>query len=155
MTGVRLRRAGPADVPAIAAIHLAARRHAMPWLPELHGAAETRAWVAQTVLAEAQVWVAVDEAGTVAGFLALAGEMLEQLYVAPERQGGGVGSLLLRSAKELSPAGLRLYSFARNRRARDFYEARGFVALVLSDGADNEEREPDVLYTWPSAPAIS
>jgi hypothetical protein len=32
-----LRRAQPADAAAIAALHLAARRAAMPWLPDLHG----------------------------------------------------------------------------------------------------------------------
>jgi len=154
VSGVRLRRAGLADAPAIAAIHLAARRDAMPWLPELHDAAETRAWVVQTVLAKAEVWVAVDDAGTVAGFLALAGDGLEQLYVAPQRQGRGIGSRLLQKAKELSPSGLRLYTFERNRRAREFYEARGFGALVFSDGAGNEEREPDVLYAWQPAPPI-
>jgi ribosomal protein S18 acetylase RimI-like enzyme len=154
MSGVRLRRADVADAPAITAIHLAARRHAVPWLPELRDATETRTWIAETVLAEAEVWVAVDNTGTVAGFLALAGDRLEQLYVAPRRQGRGIGSRLLLKAKELRPAGLRLYTFARNRRARDFYEARGFVAVAVSAGTANEEREPDVLYAWQPAPPI-
>ena len=126
----------------------------MPWLPELHDDADTRAWVAESVLAEAAVWVAVDDAGSVAGFLALAGDRLEQLYVAPQRQGRGVGSRLLLKARELSPAGLRLFTFARNQRARDFYEARGFVAVAVSDGAANEEGEPDVLYAWQPAPPL-
>jgi hypothetical protein len=48
----------------------------------------------------------------------------------------------------LSTSGLRLHVFQRNYRARAFYEARGFTAAAFSDGADNEEQEPDVLYEW-------
>jgi hypothetical protein len=55
-------------------------------------------------------------------------------------------------AKEVRPDGLMLWTFQRNARARQFYEARGFVAAELTDGSRNEEREPDALYRWlPSA----
>jgi hypothetical protein len=37
----------------------------------------------------------------------------------------------------------------RNTPARGFYEARGFSLLYTTDGADNEEREPDARYRWP------
>ena len=29
-----------------------------------------------------------------------------------------------------------------------FYEARGFRAICFTDGADNEEKMPDVRYRW-------
>ncbi len=32
--------------------------------------------------------------------------------------------------------------------ARRFYEARGFRPVRFTDGADNEERWPDVRYRW-------
>jgi ribosomal-protein-alanine N-acetyltransferase len=70
------------------------------------------------------------------------------LCVAEPYRCRGIGSLLLEKAKTLRPAGLRLYAFQRNQRARAFYEARGFAALAFTDGPDNEEREPDVLYQW-------
>ena len=110
--------------------------------------------MATTVLPNAAVWIA-EVAGRPAGFMALAGEMLEQLYVAPAQQGRGLGSRLLHKAKELQPGGLRLYVFQRHRPARDFYEARGFVAVAFTDGADNEERAPDVLYAWSPSRAPS
>jgi len=44
------------------------------------------------------------------------------------------------------PAGCRLWAFQRNQRARVFYEHRGFVAAEFTDGAGNEEREPDMRY---------
>ena len=73
---------------------------------------------------------------------------VERLYVAPEHQGRGVGSLLLSQAKALSPDGLRLCTFQRCAQACAFYEARGFVPIALTDGATNPDREPDVLYEW-------
>jgi GNAT superfamily N-acetyltransferase len=142
-----LRPANADDAEALAAIHRAARRAAMPYLPELHGEAEDCDWMANTVLPNAAVWVAEAD-GRPVGYLALTGSRLDQLYVAPDHQGRGVGSQLLDKAKALSPGGLRLQAFQKNRRARAFYEARGFTAAAFSDGADNEEQEPDVLYEW-------
>ena len=33
-------------------------------------------------------------------------------------------------------------------RARAFDEARGFIAIALTEGAASPDREPDVLYEW-------
>jgi len=79
------------------------------------------------------------------------GQWLEQLYVAPEAQGSGVGRALLDAAKEASPGGLLLHVFTRNVRARRFYEAAGFVLTEQGDGRGNEEREPDCTYAWSAA----
>jgi GNAT superfamily N-acetyltransferase len=74
----------------------------------------------------------------------------------PSFQGLGIGDKLLAMAKELRPSGLTLWTFQRNARARQFYEARGFVASEFTDGSRNEEREPDVLYAWlPNASSTS
>jgi len=43
---------------------------------------------------------------------------------------------------------LHLFTFQRNARARAFYEAHGFRLVDLSDGARNEEGEPDARYDW-------
>jgi GNAT superfamily N-acetyltransferase len=147
MSNPTLRQARPEDATAIAALHLAARRQAMPYLPDLHSDAEVRYWMSDSLLPNAEVWVA-EIAGRAIGYLALVGDSLDHLYVAPLHQGRGVGSLLLAKAKALRPAGLRLFAFQRNHRARAFYEARGFALVRLSDGASNEEKEPDVLYEW-------
>jgi GNAT superfamily N-acetyltransferase len=142
-----LRRALSSDATAVAALHLAARRHAMPYLPELRSDDEVRAWTRETLLPKAEVWIA-EIGGKPVGYLALVDDILDHLYVGPGHQDQGVGSLLLAKAKALRPAGLRLYAFQRNRRARAFYEARGFAPVNFSDGAGNEEQEPDVLYQW-------
>jgi GNAT superfamily N-acetyltransferase len=60
---------------------------------------------------------------------------------------GGTGTALLQVAKA-SSSRLRLWTFQRNRAARRFYEARGFVLIEETDGAANHEKEPDALYRW-------
>ncbi len=122
----------------------------MPFLPELHGEADTRAWVASCVLPHCAVWVAERE-GRVVGYAALADQLLEHLYVEPDSQGQGVGSALLARAQLESPYRLELWTFQRNVQARRFYEQRGFRAVELTNGAENEEREPDVRYVWEPA----
>ncbi|MGH6918401.1 MAG: GNAT family N-acetyltransferase [Geminicoccaceae bacterium] len=149
----RLRRARPADAAAVAALHLAARRDAMPYLPALRSDEQIRAWTRDTLLPKAEVWVA-ELAGRPVGYLALVDDILDHLYVGPEHQNRGVGSLLLAKAKALRPGGLRLYAFQRNRHARAFYEARGFAPVEFSDGASNDEQEPDVLYEWHGARSV-
>lgn len=119
----------------------------MPYLPVLRSEAVLRAWMGDTLLPKAEVWVAEID-GEPAGYLALVDDLLDHLYVGPEHQRQGVGSMLMAKAKAHRPEGLRLFAFQRNRRACDFYEARGFVPVHFSHGAGNEEQEPDVLYQW-------
>jgi GNAT superfamily N-acetyltransferase len=67
--------------------------------------------------------------------------------VLPSHQGRGAGTELLQIAKSAFER-LQLWTFQRNAQARRFYEARGFVLIQETDGARNEEREPDALYLW-------
>jgi GNAT superfamily N-acetyltransferase len=79
--------------------------------------------------------------------LALAPGWLEQLYVAPDRLGEGIGTRLMAVAKERQPEGLQLWTFQVNARARRFYEWHGFVAVEETPDR-NQERQPDVRYQW-------
>jgi ribosomal protein S18 acetylase RimI-like enzyme len=144
---VTLRRAQGEDAEVLADIHIAAVRDAMPYLPELHTDEETHAWMRDVVLAGSEVYIA-DADGSAVGFVALGSDMLEHLYVVPDFQDRRVGSALLARAKELRPDGFRLWVFQRNEGARRFYERHGLRLVELTDGAANEEREPDALYEW-------
>ncbi len=147
IAGLRLRRAAAAEAPEIAEVYIASRRAAVAYMPTVHTDDEIRMWVGSIMMPAREVWVAAANRG-ILGFLALDGEMLDQLFVAPAMQRRGVGDRLLAKAKELSPRRLRLYSFQKNTPARNFYEARGFVAIDFNSGERNEEQEPDVLYEW-------
>jgi GNAT superfamily N-acetyltransferase len=144
-----LRAARPADAAAVAEVLIVSRRELMPFAPSAHSDEEVRAWVAATLLPGGGVTVAEGEGGVV-GILAVTQRSdvawIEQLFVHPRHVGGGIGSALLAHAMALLTPPVRLYTFQANVRARAFYERRGFVALVFSDGRKNEERCPDVLY---------
>jgi GNAT superfamily N-acetyltransferase len=150
---VNIRRARAADADAVADIFLAARAD-MTYLPNLHTDEETRTWLEHVVLAREEVWVAETDGG-VAGFAALTDDMLDHLYVRPDAQGRGIGAALLEHAKRRRPAGFRLWVFQKNEVARRFYERHGCRLVKTTDGADNEEREPDALYEWQGADALS
>ncbi len=77
---------------------------------------------------------------------------VEHLYVDPVWIDQGIGALLLARAREERPAGLQLWTFQVNDEARRFYGREGFVEVEHTDGAGNEEGEPDVRLEWrPSA----
>jgi putative acetyltransferase len=144
---ITIRKGAKNDAPTVLCIHLAARRAAMPWLAEVHTDEENAWWAEHKLLEKNEVWIA-DVNSAAAGFAAVAPGWLNHLYVDPVFQGIGVGRRLLDLAKARQPDGLQLWTFARNRRARRFYEAAGFVLVEETDGSGNEEREPDVLYEW-------
>jgi GNAT superfamily N-acetyltransferase len=145
-----IRAVEPSDARAIADLFLAARA-GMTYLPRLHSEDETLAFIRDVVVGELEAWV-LEEEGRVIGFAAMSDEMLEHLYVDPAAQGRGVGSELLALAKRRRPAGFRLWVFQKNGAARRFYERHHFVPVQLTDGAGNEEREPDALYEWRPSP---
>ncbi|HTD14165.1 MAG TPA: GNAT family N-acetyltransferase, partial [Chthoniobacterales bacterium] len=71
----------------------------------------------------------------------------DQLYVLPSAQRHGIGTALLDIARGAFSS-LNVWTFQRNTAARNFYESRGFVKIKETDGADNAEKEPDILYFW-------
>jgi GNAT superfamily N-acetyltransferase len=77
-------------------------------------------------------------------------DWIDQLYVLPEAQGRGLGTALLQVAQNAFDR-LQLWTFQRNVQARRRYEARGFALIRQTDGAHNEEKEPDALYLWTRA----
>ena len=98
------------------------------------------------ILANNDVWVAESD-GRVAGFIAIAGDFVDQLYIHPDFQRHGIGKLLLDHAKSLSPEHIWLYTLQINANGRAFYEKNGFVAVRFGISPP-PELEPDVEYHW-------
>jgi GNAT superfamily N-acetyltransferase len=141
-----LRRATVADAAAVAEVFLTSF-HATYEFPLAHTDDEVRGWIRDRLIPSSEVWVADDD-GRLVGMMAVEPGELDQLYVAPDRLGEGIGRRLVDLAKERSPAGLSLWTFQVNDRARRFYERNGFRAVEFTDDS-NEERQPDVRYEWP------
>lgn len=136
-----LRAATPDDAAAIALIHQLAA-----FVPPVHTPEEILAFSRDRLLVENAAWVA-EVAGDVVGYIAFNDEWVVHLFVHPDHQGQGHGPALLAHAMADGRA-RRLWTFQKNARARRFYEARGWMAIEETDGAGNEEKEPDVLYEW-------
>jgi GNAT superfamily N-acetyltransferase len=148
-SGLIIRQLELADMDAAAGVHRAAFDHALPWLTDLHTPDEDRWFYRERVFRGCQVHGAF-EGGALAAIVAFRSGWIDQLYVLPEVQGRGVGSELLQVAKRAFDC-LQLWTFQRNLAARRFYEARGFALVEETDGAGNEEKEPDARYLWTRA----
>ncbi len=142
-----IRRAGPADGAAVGDVWLASWRATFDFPPG-HPDDDVRTWLATELLTTRETWVATDTDGRIVALMALSESMIDQLYVAPDRIGIGIGGRLIELAKRRRPGGLDLFCFAVNMRARAFYERHGFVAIATGDGSGNEEGQPDVRYAW-------
>ncbi len=146
---LQLRRATPDDAAALAEVHLAARKGALPAMPpSVHSDAEALPWVTGWLAGDDEVWVAESD-GVPVGYARLTPGWLDDLYVAPQFAGRGVGGTLLDLAKSVRPDGFALWVFESNLPARRFYERRGLVELERTDGSANEERAPDIRMAWP------
>ena len=141
-----LSRLDLADMDAAARTVRLSYSTEFPWLAGRHTPEEFRQFFRDGIFPRCEVWGARTDALLIA-VMAVKPGWLDQLYVLPEFQGRGAGSALLELAKSRY-AQLELWTFERNRRARAFYEARGFVAVEITDGAHNEEKEPDIRYLW-------
>jgi ribosomal protein S18 acetylase RimI-like enzyme len=144
---VQISKAVTADIAEVAELFIASQADAVPFLAKLHTAEETRAFIANDVFVQCEVWVARD-AGRIVGMMALNGSHLDHLYLLPGHYRRGIGSDLLDKAKSLRPGKITLYAFAKNTRARAFYEHHDFRAIEFGDGSANEAGEPDILYEW-------
>ena len=141
-----LRKLDLEDMDAAAMMRRTAFEHALPWLTGLHTPEEDRWFFRERLFVTCQVWGAEDHTELL-GIIAFREGWIDQLYVLPTAQRRGIGTDLLDVAKSKF-ARLQLWTFQRNAQARRFYEARGFVLVEETDGAGNEEREPDARYLW-------
>jgi putative acetyltransferase len=143
---MQIRRLLLAEMEEAARVHRASFDERPPWLAGLYTPEGTAQYFRERVFAEGQVWRTI-ESGRIVGIVAFTLDWINQLYVLPEAQGRGIGSRLLSIARADTDR-VRLWTFQRNDRARRFYEAKGFIAVKLTDGSENHELEPAVLYKW-------
>ncbi|MDX3808702.1 MAG: GNAT family N-acetyltransferase [Bosea sp. (in: a-proteobacteria)] len=101
---ITIERASPRDAGEIAALYLASRTEALPYLRRCHSDDEVRGWILAVMLASGETWVA-REAGRILGFATLNCEELDQLYLLPGHFRRSIGSLLLAKVKERSRNG--------------------------------------------------
>ncbi len=118
----------------------------LPWLAGRHAQSEDQAFWSRYLLSNCVIWGAGRQ-DELLGVIAFREGWVDQLYILPHMQRQGIGARLLDIAKSRHDR-LNLWTFQRNEGARCFYEAQGFEVVRETDGSDNEEQEPDVLYHW-------
>ena len=112
------------DTDAVVAVWLEASLQAHSFIPErfwLDHAKDMR----ELYLPASDVILVYEEGGAIGGFMAMVGDYVAALFVAPEFQRRGIGSRLLRIAERISPS-LCLNVYEKNAGAIAFYEKNGF-----------------------------
>ena len=144
-----IRAATVDNADAVADTMLASRRAFLPYAPSAHPEPAFRGWVRDVLLGSPGASVAVS-GGEVVGVIATSSadgaSWIDQFYLRPDAVGRGVGSMMLAAVLDDLPEPVRLWTFQRNTGSRRFYERHGFEPVRVTDGRDNEERCPDVLY---------
>jgi GNAT superfamily N-acetyltransferase len=163
-----------ADIDVVAALHVASWRTAYRGILKdayLDGAAETERRAHWTRRLAAPVsghtGVVAEQDGESVGFFYLIadadparGTLLDNLHVAPQARGAGLGrQLLARAAGEIEarhwPRGLHLWVFDANTGARRFYERHGAQVVDRTVYASADGGATAALcYAWPDAAVL-
>jgi len=77
---------------------------------------------------------------------------IDHLYVHPDKDVAWFWHRDCRRSEEEAGRADSALHVQQNQRACRFYERLDFVALRFSDGSENEERCPDVVYRWEKKP---
>lgn len=105
---------------------------------------ENKTLMAEKYLPNAEVYVAEDKEG-ILGFVALIDNHVASLFVENEKQGKGIGSLLVNYAKALRTE-LSLKVYQKNEKSVTFYNSKGFT--VLSETIDEPTGEKEFAMKW-------
>ncbi|MBP6117048.1 MAG: GNAT family N-acetyltransferase [Neisseriaceae bacterium] len=146
--GAVIRLGQAEDIETILAIWLAASKIAHDFIAPEYWADNVDA-MRQHYLPASEVYVAVDDdTQQIQGFVALHGDTLAALFVAPERQGQGIGQALMNKVKSRRQT-MTLGVYVRNHRGVAFYERCGFQPLLRQVDADTGAEE--WLMQWTQA----
>jgi ribosomal protein S18 acetylase RimI-like enzyme len=133
-----------ADVEAISRVHHRACLIAYRFKNWSYSLQEVEAWYSRIFAKWTWTLAAFEPDASIAGFIALTDQHVDQLYVDPSRQRSGIGSSLLEQALKISPGRVTLHVFEENRSARAFYERYGFQER--DRWMNTEEGRIDLLY---------
>jgi ribosomal protein S18 acetylase RimI-like enzyme len=123
------------DRPFLRTLFLHARREAWPWL-------NSEEWQLEdfdAVTRDEQIWVAVQNGHRV-GFASVLpnDNFLHNLFVGPEHQGLGVGSVLLEQVQKTFTSTGALKCLVKNERAVAFYQRHGWHIEATGDSPEGE-----------------
>lgn len=133
-----------ADLTVVMQIWLATNIKAHSFIQETYWTGNYS--MVEKVLPQAEIYVYEDDdTGEITGFIGLADDFIEGLFVKEAVQSRGIGRQLLNYVKEIKP-GLSLSVYQKNTRAVSFYRREGF--RVQSGNADHSTGEKEFIMVW-------
>lgn len=141
MTDLTLRPWCPADIEPCMSIWRAASEIGHPFLTSADLDAD--ADLVRTIYMPATDITVAEKDGEIAGFIALSGDFIGALFVAPAFHRNGIGARLLAHVARLHPV-LEVEVYVANATARRFYAASGF-AEVLCHLTDDQCRPHSLI----------
>ncbi len=139
-----IRPLHPSEASIVAEFYHDIRKDTVPVFHDIQGIK----WYIESFLLPRWSSFVYEENGEILGWVDVHQGMLNQLYCKRGHTGKGIGKQLLDFAKSREPGGLQLWTFQLNGSARRFYGREGFHEVELTDGANNEEKQPDVRMVW-------
>lgn len=143
MKNTTIRQATEKDIDDLVEIWYKASVIAHDFIPEAYWQKNKEA-MGNTYLPHSEMYVSTARNG-LTGFVALVDDCLAAIFVSPEFQGKGVGSLLLEEAKNhRNKLCLRVYK--KNSNSVGFYKSKGFS--IVSESIDEATGEEEFLMEW-------
>ena len=142
---IEIRRFAPRDLDDAARAANAACWQAYAFFGYAHPVSTTRQRLREALDEGQDFWVA-EVAGSVAGIMTLQPHFIDKLFIAPHRQGLGLGRRLMARAKTLYPDGLELHCAQQNYPACRFYEREQFHPAVCR--LEDSVGIPEIVYCW-------
>lgn len=138
-----IRKFQTEDLEQVAEIWLDSNREAHGFIPGRYW--EEQLPLVKTLLPQAELFVFQDGDGALQGFVGLAGEHIEGIFVRGPARSLGIGKQLLDHVKA-ARSRLTLNVYRKNDRAAAFYRREGF--RVQSEGADGNTGEIERRMVW-------
>lgn len=148
---MQLRHATIDDVDTVVRILNTSRLEYLPYAKSPHSSEGVGRWVLGTLIPTGGVVIAQLDSVDVGVLATSVSEdigWIDQLYLSPGFIGQGIGTKMMDHALGVLPRPIHLWTFQENKRAIRFYEHHGFKAIKYTNGENNEEKCPDVLYEY-------
>ncbi len=140
----RIERFQQEDAEAVTDCWLQSTKQAHPFIDSAYWENHQKTMINQ-YLPDSETWVFKNGANETGGFYSLTGNHLKALFVRPELQNSGIGSLMMEKIKS-SRREVELRVYKNNRNAIHFYEKHGFS--VEAEQTDSKTNEPELVMKW-------
>ena len=143
MKNLKIRELDKEDIESVVNIWYEASDIAHNFIPERYWK-DNKDLMVSKYIPMSETYLAC-EGNNILGFIAVIDDYLAALFVKPELQGKGIGSLLLNHIKTLREK-LQLKVYVKNKNSVEFYKAKGFS--VLSESTDENTGEKEFVMEW-------